>query len=137
MQGRLAQLVRALCSHRRGHRFEFCIAHFCKLLPKRYLALPPIFRIVAHCSSYGVRRTPKPQGVSASWHVQESPIQSIASTSPETLVSGYLNIGPEIDDVGNAMLVGIMEMSSIIDETGLDADEVDELTVGRHLGEMV
>ncbi len=25
--GRLAQLVRALCSHRRGHRFEFCIAH--------------------------------------------------------------------------------------------------------------
>ncbi len=31
MPGRLAQLVRALLSHGRGHRFEFCIAHFTKI----------------------------------------------------------------------------------------------------------
>ena len=30
--GRLAQLVRALLSHGRGHRFEFCIAHYVGLL---------------------------------------------------------------------------------------------------------
>ena len=30
-------------------RFEFCIAHLCKLLPKRYLALPPLRR-AARCS---------------------------------------------------------------------------------------
>ena len=30
--GRLAQLVRALLSHGRGHRFEFCYAHHLQML---------------------------------------------------------------------------------------------------------
>ena len=35
--GRLAQLVRALRSHRRGHRFESCAAHY---WPVQYLTIP-------------------------------------------------------------------------------------------------
>ena len=47
--GRLAQLVRALLSHGRGHRFEFCIAHYFakpRFYPFRiaFSAVPPAWR---------------------------------------------------------------------------------------------